>query len=71
MNDSNPVARQVNIELESVCAEGKAPIERDDGVFGCQRCAAAMREDKRTLGVEERVPHERDQRLTCSELESI
>ena len=57
MNHGDPVARQPDIEFQSVRAERKAPIERDDGVFGRQRRSAAMREDERTLGEEERVTH--------------
>jgi hypothetical protein len=57
MDHGDAIARQPHIEFQSVRAERKAPIERNDGVFGRQRRSATMRKDEWTLGEEERVTH--------------
>ena len=52
MDDHDAVAGEMNVELETVGAEGKAVIEGRKGVLGPQRRAAAM-------GIDERAREER------------
>ena len=50
VNDDNAIARQMDVEFETVGAEREAVVERGNRVLGRERGAAAMRKDKRTCG---------------------
>jgi len=58
MNDDDAVARQVNVELDSVGSERQAVVERFHRVFRRKRAAAAVREHQRASGAEERMTHD-------------
>ena len=47
MHDHDAVAGEMDVELETVGAEGEAVIEGREGVLGPQRRAAAMGVDER------------------------
>ena len=55
-DDGNAIGRQLHVDLEAVGAERHAVVDRGQGVFRREACAAAMGEDQRTIGLEDRGP---------------
>jgi hypothetical protein len=49
MDDDDPVAGEVDVDLETIRAKLEAVVERCDGVFGPEGRAAAMRVNERAL----------------------
>ena len=50
MNDHNPVARQPDVELETIGPERETVIERRNRILGPKRRPTAVRVNKRTQG---------------------
>jgi hypothetical protein len=58
MDDSNAVARQVDVELEAIGAARHAVIERGERVLGPEAAPAAMRKDQWGPDVEKGSGHQ-------------
>ena len=57
MHDHDAVAREPDVELEAVGAEGEPVLERRQRIFRRQRAAASMRKDERSGRLEKRMAH--------------
>ena len=57
MDDDHAVARQVDVELESVGPEREPVVERRNRILRRERAAAAMREHQRPRRGEEGMTH--------------
>ena len=57
VDDDDGVAREVDVELEAVGAEGRRVVEGGHRVLARERAAAAMREHQRPQRRKERVAH--------------
>jgi hypothetical protein len=57
MHYDDAIARQTDVEFQTVGAEREAPIERRDRVLGSQRAAASVCKHKRPGGCKEGMSH--------------
>jgi hypothetical protein len=57
MHDYDAVARETDVELEAVGAEGEPVLERRQRIFRRQRAAASMRKNERSGRLEKRMAH--------------